>query len=162
MNIHKIILSLIILTACREKKPDFQLSDNWTRLNIENEEYVIIEPCDAMNNKIQLLQEKTELFITWGHEEETFKILNIEKTNTGYDILIQHYDNEIVKFRIENYDPEKRITKWTWTFGDNNDHEFLMTDKEGLKNIKTISQPCKECWTDEECDEVQKRKLKKN
>src|SRR5687768_16708069 len=130
MNIHKILLTLTILTGCSEKKPDFQLSDNWTRVNIENEKYVIIEPCDAMNNKIQFLKEKTELLITWGHEEETFKILDIEKTNRGYDMLIQHYDNEKVIFRIENSDPQNKITKWTWTFGSNNDHEFLMTDKE--------------------------------
>lgn len=153
------ILFLFLAISCLEKKPDFQLSDNWTSLSFENGKYVVIEPCNAMTNKIELLKERTELLITWGQEEEIFRILGIEKTKIGYEILIRHYNNKKVEIRIENYEPQKRITKWNWVAEDL-EHEFLMTDTEGLKGIQTITRPCRDCWTDEECSEIENRKTK--
>lgn len=149
VKILRFIIVFGLLTACVRAKPPFELSEHWIKLTDTNNEYVVFEPCDASNNEIRLLKNKSELLILWGQEEELLTIQEINQVNSGYQIIALSGTAGKIIFTVESFDLQKNIVQWKWKNSIN--HEFLMTDSLGLNNFKFIKQPCKECWPEEDC-----------
>ena len=166
----KFYLTLIIcLFSCLIKgQSDYSkidLESHWINLTKLGNKYVIYNPCDASNKEIKIDKAKQELFIQWGVEDNTFKILDFNKIDVDNIILKIKYgifgEDRDTNIYIKYLDKGKKISQWNFTFISGTseiNYEFVMTASSNANKYKIINQPCKECWPEVECDTINKKK----
>jgi len=145
------------------QKTNLKIESHWINLTPQNGKFILFYPCDADIKQIIIDLEKSEMIMKYGQEDETFKILKmnyLSDKELNINIVYSTFgkpQETIVK--VIFIDIEKRVTKWTFKLIDGNtelNNEYLMVSEAKSTDYKIVKQPCKECWTEAECDSIKK------
>ena len=133
----------------------------WVALTKRGGEYVIFTPCNADNRELFLNNDhgKYRLSENMGEDGIEYDILEFKQANeTKVEIKVRVPQNKKEQVFTCDYDPKKGTAEWKWKyeFGKAKNTEMLFVDASRVAQYKTVTQPCKECYSAAECAEMDK------
>jgi hypothetical protein len=161
------IICLIICMSCRQQQPvatdvpealvakplSLAIPSTWIKLTEHGGKSVIFYPCDADNIRVELRPDT--LIIGWGQDAEQFFIESIDRVEVN-QLSIKarsEYEDEPHEFTVELLDDKNSQARWhIW---DDASSSELFTEEKVAVQYKEVKQPCRECWEDEQCDEME-------
>lgn len=143
------------------------IPQDWIELSEEQDKLVIIEPCDGTTAKLTLLNDKEntyQLLTVYGQMADYFIIKKVQSPSSDKIIFTGRYelaqDNTDTRIELQ-YDKAKQISRWTTYNGDTYNTRIFTTEERAAKYTRK-AQPCTECWSEEECAEIQRKKQQEN
>ena len=155
-----LLLNSFFLSA---QKTNLKIENHWINLTEQDGKLILFYPCDADIKQIIIDAEKNELTMKYGQEDDVFKILStnyVSNKELNFNILYSTFGKpQETTVNVKFIDVDKRIAKWSFTLIDGKtelNNEYLMISEPKSINYKIVKQPCRECWTEEDCDSIKK------
>ncbi|MEM6736896.1 MAG: hypothetical protein AAF620_12605 [Bacteroidota bacterium] len=132
------------------------LPTDWIRLTETDSSYIIFESCDG-GNKLLTINPEDSIILAHGQQQDLpykFNEVGIAPSSTIY-FKIEGNSN-MAPFSLKWIDKDNKTA--IWTTGHNPlsgpiNEAFITNDREG--EYTKVKQPCRECWEDEFCDEIE-------
>lgn len=130
------------------------IEGNWKQLTERNGKLVAFYPCDADNGTVEVRKDsgQYEMVLGFGHDAMLYTVTSMRNVDGGVMLIGKYIDLEgsendstLIKFdkeknilSLDSYENGKIAITRIYTQEDNNSYE-------------KIEQPCRECFTEEEC-----------
>jgi hypothetical protein len=136
----------------------------WIALTKRDGGYIVFKPCDADNASIHIVKAdgRDLLQYVWGQEVSMYPITAFQQDSSGVTTITAITETEPptpFTYSIQVVDPMQKIMLWKWelnTDGKKQKYEVYFTPDAGT--FTTVTQPCTECWSEEECKEMEAKK----
>lgn len=163
----KIILTVLSLTllliscSTADSNHNTYTADTFPRewINVEQKEndWIIFEPCDAATPELQISKEngKNIFTVLSGHVADPYSIEQFQQNSDGSVTISVRYesDPETLKFTFSKTGADN---VWTVKAPDNIESNYI--EKQNSSKFKKVVQPCRECWEEADCAEMEKSK----
>lgn len=158
----------LILFSCSSgtKSPDNSTSipytldtfpREWIAVEQEESRWVIYEPCDSSTPEIKIEREngKDVFTVLSGQAADPYTLEKLEQTEDGSVIINTKIegDTQALKFTFH-----KTPTTNIWSVIAPDNIETYYIEKQHSASFAKVVQPCRECWDDEQCAEMEKNK----
>ncbi len=156
-----IALALISCSSGEKKSNSTYTVDNfpkeWIEVEYENGKWIIFEPCDAVTPELKFSNEngKNIFTVLSGQVADPYFVEAFEQKQDGSVIVSTRFENnsEIIKYLFTKTGPENI---WSVKSPDNIESHYV--EKQYSGNYSKVAQPCRECWDEEQCAEMEKNK----
>ena len=128
-------------------------------INVEQKEnsWIIFEPCDAVTPEFKISREngKNVFMVMSGQAADPYNLEKLEQNADGSVTLSVQYkgDSEIFTF---NFSKTSSGNIWLVKTPDNAESYYM--EKQHSTGLKKVVQPCRECWEEADCAEMEKSK----
>ena len=123
-------------------------NEKWIEVSKIDSKYVNYKRCDSENRFIKIV--KDDFIENVGQETFTCKVLRWDKVSEfEYIVSINNGCSYDDKFKLEILDANSKIIKWT-----NKLYSFVSVSESMLDDYKIVNQPCTDCFSKEECNDV--------
>jgi hypothetical protein len=138
----------------------------WTALTKRDSSYIVFKPCDADNASIHIVKAdgRDVLQYVWGQEVSMYPITAFRQDSSGVTtitVLTETEPHTPFTYSVQVVDPRQRIMLWKWelnTNGEKQKYEEYFTLTDNASSFTSVTQPCTECWSEEECKEMEKNR----
>ena len=129
----------------------------WVQVQQKDNKWVIFEPCDAANPEFKFGKENGKDILTFlsGQSADPYSIesYSMQPDSSVHFITYVGENSPTFEFTFSKT-KEKHI--WTIKTPDNSSSNFIEAKYKG--NFSKFVQPCRECWDEEQCAEMEKSK----
>jgi hypothetical protein len=140
--------------------------NEWVRLTKRDGIYTIFKPCDADNASIHIVKAdgRDVLQYVWGQEVSMYPITEFQRDTSGITTITVRTETEPYTpftYNVQVVDPMQRIMLWKWemnTNGEKQKYEEYFTLADNAPSFTTVTQPCTDCWPEEECKKMEKNR----
>jgi hypothetical protein len=136
----------------------------WVGLTKRDGAYIIFTPCDADNSSIHIVKADGHdaLQYVWGQEVSTYPITAFQRPGAGtteITALTESEPQSPFTYTVEVVDSVRHISLWKWEWsadGEKQKYEEYFTPVSNAASFTAVTQPCTDCWSEEECREMEK------
>lgn len=129
----------------------------WLQVQQKDNKWVIFEPCDASTQEFKFSKENGKDVLTFlsGQSADPYNIENYTMQPDSSIHFITRVGENSPAFEF-TFSKTKEKHIWSVKTPDNTSSHFIETKYKG--NFSKFVQPCRECWNEEQCAEMEKSK----